>query len=157
MPKVTVNIADRGTELAAGGTSSVGHMWYELTDDQGNTSSYGFAPDEAHQGCPFATCQRNRTDSNEYKTTAYLREIEISQAQYDATHTFREGPISAGFSMRYSGLTNSCIDFTWKALESGGLNPSGFEISALVLRNAANKPSHDYFSALTVWALDDPA
>jgi serine/threonine protein phosphatase PrpC len=30
-------------------------------------------------------------------------------------------------------------------------------LEALVLRNAAHKPSHDNFSALTVWALDDPA
>jgi len=102
-------------------------MWYELTDDQGNTSSYGFAPDEEHHGSPFAPGQRYRTDSSEYKTTAYSREIEISQAQYDAMQKFGEDPTSAGFSMRYNGLTNSCIDFTWKALEVGGLNPSGYE------------------------------
>ena len=29
-------------------------------------------------------------------------------------------------------------------------------LESLVLRNAAHKPSHDNFSALTVWALDDP-
>ncbi|MCA3033073.1 MAG: hypothetical protein ING21_08410 [Burkholderiales bacterium] len=41
---------------------------------------------------------------------------------------FGEDPFgSGGFSQRYNGLTNSCIDFTWKALEKGGLNPSGFQ------------------------------
>lgn len=50
---VTINIAGRGTPLLGGDTSSVGHMWFELNNN-GIKTSYGFAPDESHQGQPFA-------------------------------------------------------------------------------------------------------
>nr|WP_230949892.1 hypothetical protein [Xylella fastidiosa] len=41
---------------------------------------------------------------------------------------FGEHPEDGGFNIKeYNGLTNSCIDFTWKALEIAGLNPNGFE------------------------------
>lgn len=127
MPTVTVNIAAPGAALSDGGTSAVGHMWYELSDDQGQLSSYGFAPDEEHQGKPFAPGQVYSTDSDHYQKPAYSRTIEITPSQYDAMKSFGDNPTSARFSMRYNGLTNSCIDFTWKALEQGGLNPSGFQ------------------------------
>jgi len=41
---VTVHIAPMGTPLNDGGESAVGHMWYELHDGKGGSSSYGFAP-----------------------------------------------------------------------------------------------------------------
>ncbi|MCL2789612.1 MAG: hypothetical protein FWD79_03120 [Desulfobulbus sp.] len=54
MPTVTINIAPAGTPLANGTTSSVGHMWYTLADDNGNiTASWGFAPDDEHHGYHF--------------------------------------------------------------------------------------------------------
>jgi len=31
------------------------------------------------------------------------------------------------FDLKYNGLTNSCIDYVWKALSAGGLNPEGFQ------------------------------
>ena len=127
MPNVTVNIAARGTPLSDSETSTVGHMWYELTDDQGHTSSYGFAPDALHLGQPFAPGHIYSDDSDHYQGRAYSRTIEITQAQYDAMKSFGDKPSSASFNENYNGLTNSCIDFTWKALQQGGLNPSGFE------------------------------
>ena len=127
VPTVTINIADRGAPLSDGGTSAAGHMWYELADNQGQLSSYGFAPDEEHHGKPFSPGQVYSNDSANYQKPAYSRTIEITQPQYDAMKSFGDNPSSAGFSTRYNGLTNSCIDFTWKALQQAGLNPSGFE------------------------------
>lgn len=127
MPSVTINIAGRGTKLAGGGESAVGHMWYELTDDQGQTTSYGFAPDEEHHGSPFAPGQVYNNDNTNYQSTEYSRTIEVTDEQFAAMQAFGQDPAAGGFSMRYNGLSNSCIDFTWKALEKGGLNPSGFE------------------------------
>ncbi|AAO29915.1 hypothetical protein D1605_011180 [Xylella fastidiosa subsp. fastidiosa] len=58
MYTVTINIAGRGTWLKnAGdnkpGQSAVGHMWYEISDGNGNNNSYGFAPDKTHHDNPF--------------------------------------------------------------------------------------------------------
>lgn len=52
MPTLTINIANRGTPLSDGDSSAVGHMWYEISDGNGNTQSYGFAP--AEHGSPFS-------------------------------------------------------------------------------------------------------
>ncbi|MFI3156939.1 MAG: S8 family serine peptidase, partial [Methylococcaceae bacterium] len=126
MLTVTINIADRGTPLSTGGTSSVGHMWYSLDNGNGKISSWGFAPDINHQGQPFAPGQTYNNDNTHYTTPTYTRTIEITPAQYDAMMNFGENPGSAGFSTYYNGIKNSCIDFTWKALELAGLT-DGFE------------------------------
>ena len=57
-----------------------------------------------------------------------------------------------------------CTDGLWEYVEEDALQQTLAEaadprewlatLEALVLRNAAHKPSHDNFSALTVWALD---
>ncbi|MBI5556778.1 MAG: hypothetical protein HY885_04010, partial [Deltaproteobacteria bacterium] len=127
MPTVTINIAGSGTQLATGETSSTGHMWYSLDDGDGNTSSYGFAPDPAHEGWPLAPGEVHRNDDTNYQGRDTSVTIPISQAQYDAMKNFGENPGADGFSTFYNGLANSCIDFTWAALEKAGLNPSGFE------------------------------
>ncbi|MBB3122325.1 calcium-binding protein, partial [Pseudoduganella violacea] len=128
MRTITINVAGRGTLLANGETSSVGHMWFELNDGAGGPSqSYGFAPDASHHGDPFAPGAVYRDDSKNYKGRDYFRTIEISEAQYNEIKKFAENPEAAGFSRYYNGLSNSCIDFTWKALQKGGLNTMGYE------------------------------
>jgi hypothetical protein len=59
--------------------------------------------------------------------TDYTQTLEISQEQYDAMMVFGQNPAAFGFNMYYNGLFNSCIDFVWKALNVGGLNPSNYE------------------------------
>lgn len=146
MPTVTINIANRGTQLSDGGESKVGHMWYALDDGKGTVSSYGFSPDIDHEGSPFASGQVNAhgSDNDHYLGDRYYsREIEISEAQYNAMKQFGEAGrlalpdqtiatigvdgVSHSFELHYNGLTNSCIDFTWAAMQVGGLNPSGFQ------------------------------
>ncbi|WP_190287700.1 calcium-binding protein [Massilia sp. NR 4-1] len=128
MRTITINIAGRGTLLANGEKSSVGHMWFELNDGAGGPiESYGFAPDASHHGDPFAPGQVYRDDSKNYKGRDYFRTIDITEAQYNEIKKFAENPETAGFTRYYNGLNNSCIDFTWKALQKGGLNPIGYE------------------------------
>ena len=52
MLTLTVNIASKGTQLSSGGTSSVGHMYYVISNGSGETKSAGFAPNEANHGRP---------------------------------------------------------------------------------------------------------
>ena len=130
MPTVTINIAGRGTPTSDG-SSKVGHMWYELKDGNGNSASYGFSP--VADNNPFndpvgpGGVNVHGPDSSYYQGREYSRTIEITQAQYDSMKNFGENPAASGFSLYYNGLTNSCVDFTWKALEIGGLNSSGFQ------------------------------
>ena len=122
MPTVTINVAAYGTPLNNGGTSLAGHMWYELNNN-GVRQSYGFAPIE--HGVASGPGKTYTSDSDSYKSYD-SHTVEISQQQHDAMSNFGENPGSGGFDMQYNGANNSCIDFTWKALEVGGLNPSGF-------------------------------
>lgn len=130
---VTIYITDRGTALVDAGNgqpgeSSVGHMWYVLNDGNGNSYSYGFAPDQNHHGSPFAPGAVYRNDISNYQNPDFSRTIKISQEQFDVMRDFGENPFVEGrFDSQYNGVTNSCIDFTWRALELGGLNPAGFQ------------------------------
>lgn len=56
----TINISGRGAPLLGGGESSFGHMWFELNNN-GITTSYGFAPDVNHPGQPFAPYNRGQS------------------------------------------------------------------------------------------------
>lgn len=56
---LTINIEQGGTqtieENGATGSSIAGHMWYQISDGTTNgTIGYGFAPDQLHEGQPFA-------------------------------------------------------------------------------------------------------
>jgi hypothetical protein len=129
MPSVTINIAAPGTQLSNGDVSHAGHMWYSLTDSNGNTASYGFSPDANHEGQPIAPGQVNAhgSDNNFYQSPEYSKTIEITQSQYDAMKAFGDNPAGHGFDMQYNGLNNSCVDFVWKGLQEGGMNPSILE------------------------------
>ncbi|NOS74830.1 MAG: hypothetical protein HOP36_09915 [Methyloglobulus sp.] len=66
-------------------------------------------------------------DSEHYLTLDYTKTTAINQQQYDAIKSFADNPYSYGFEHGYDGIINSCIDFTWEAMNHGGLNPMGFE------------------------------
>ena len=62
------------------------------------------------------------TDVRDYKDPYYSRTLEVSREQYEKLRAFGEAPQKSGFDMQYSGATNSCIDFTWGALNHAGLH-----------------------------------
>ncbi|WP_273925300.1 beta strand repeat-containing protein, partial [Pseudomonas fontis] len=98
-----------------------------MNDGRGNTNSFGYAPDEKKEGKPYAPDhgQVHTNDSETYQSTSYSRTIEITDAQYFDMMQFGKYPSDYGFSYSYIGGLNDCINFVWKALEIGGLNPSG--------------------------------
>ncbi|WP_460734579.1 calcium-binding protein, partial [Lysobacter tyrosinilyticus] len=152
MPTITINIANGGTPLASGGQSFAGHMWYVLTDDQGHSESYGFAPIEHNTA--RGPGQVYTDDDDNYLDAELSRTIEISPAQYDAMRAFGQEPAAFGFDTYYNGLWNSCIDFVWKGLEVGGLNPAGHEGHILPMDNRADVANikapdrHDWYKNL---------
>ena len=122
---VTVKIVASGTNTSNGGNSKAGHMWYSLSDGNGNKQSYGFGP---VNGGPFGQGSVIKSDDASYTSPpAYSKTINLTESQYNDMKNFGDNPAAAGFSTDYNALTNSCVDFTWKALEKAGFNPTGFE------------------------------
>ena len=121
---LTIKVAMAGARTVDG-TSVAGHMWYSLYDDStGQENSYGFGP-KIHE--PIGPGERLRDDDTTYLDgPMYHPTVEITKEQYDAMKNFGENPFQNGqFSNQYNVLTNSCIDFVYKALEIGGINLNG--------------------------------
>lgn len=131
---VTVNVAGAGTPLNNGRESAAGHMWYE-TGGGTNDQSYGFGPKDGNKKPWLGPGKTNNEDSQHYLDRDYTRTIEITKEQYDKLNDFGSKPQNYGFDLGYDGLKNSCIDFTWKALNIGGLNLSDFEGDTLPIWN----------------------
>lgn len=116
---VTIYIAAPGTPLVrSGGTSAAGHMYYTISDGK-QERSYGFAPKE--HGRSSGAGKVYDTDLKDYKGPYYSRMIEITKDQYDKLREFGNDPAKYKFDMEYRGARNSCIDFTWGALNHAGL------------------------------------
>lgn len=117
--RVTIYVAAPGTPLLEGGTSTAGHVYY--TVDNGRESiSYGFAPKE--HGATTGPGKVYDSDAREYQNPFYQRTLEISKDQYEKLKGFGAAPDKHGFNTEYHGLNNSCIDFTWGALNHAGLH-----------------------------------
>ena len=155
---VTINVAGVGARTTNNGRRSrAGHMWYSLGDGT-KEDSYGFGPIEP--GDPSGPGERKPNDNALYPER-YSRTIEITKAQYDAMQKFGKDPKAGGFDMNYKVLTNSCVDFTWKALEKAGLNPRGYEGDWLPWANrdeieqignsGADAPADEYLERMNAW------
>ncbi|MDC9597247.1 hypothetical protein [Xenorhabdus anantnagensis] len=103
-------------------TSSAGHMWYEISDGKVN-NAYGFAPIKSGALGPGEV---TIYDTEHYENPRYSRTLEISEEHYNKLMKYGElarNRNNPDFNLYYIGTSNSCIDFTWKALRSAGLNP----------------------------------
>lgn len=109
------------------GRSVAGHMWLGLdASDLRTAKSIGFAPLKhgSFQGDGMVV----RDDSfNYFGPNVHRIDIEVTDAQREAILKFAENPKAYGFDMRYQGVSNSCIDFAWKALDVAGINPTHTE------------------------------
>jgi len=121
---VTVHIAPSGNPLSDGTTSITGHMWFTLTDALGNERSYGFAP--RGDGDPWGPGEVKLTDDRHYVNPPYNYTREITEEQFIKMESFAEkaqqqANDGTGRWEEYSGVWNSCVDFTWEALNQAGL------------------------------------
>jgi len=135
-----LTITDRRT--GEDGKSLAGHMWFTLTNAEGVSSDYGFAPDESHGNMPFAPGNVYPDDGTVYKINGEnsgkiysSRQVPITHEQFVAIRDFatsvqfRTNPAFGAFGINsfYHASRNSCVDFVWFALKAGGLNPKAFE------------------------------
>ncbi|NDB59878.1 hypothetical protein EB001_15740 [bacterium] len=134
MPYIELKVADKGTPAIDFKNNSIhpsafGHVWYHIYKNENDLvgKSYGFAPDENHQGQPFAPGKVYEDDSFNYTLNEaggdYIGRVYITEEQYLILDKFGKDPTSNdfGFSKFYSGLSNSCIDFVWTGLAKAGL------------------------------------
>ena len=116
---VTINIAAPKTKYKDGKPSFAGHMWYEVHDRSNNKSnSYGFAP--IKHGEVDGPGEPKHDDSSRYQGRYFTKTIEITEDQYKILNDFGRYPEKYGFNMHYNAATNSCVDYTWKALYVAG-------------------------------------
>ncbi|MDE9430627.1 hypothetical protein [Xenorhabdus bovienii] len=121
---------DKGERI----TSAAGHMWYEISDGKVN-DAYGFAPIKSGMLGPGEITKK---DTIHYENPRYSRTIEITEEHYNKLKEYGELAIDKNnpdFGLYYIGTSNSCIDFTWKALRSAGLKPKGGGDSPYNARN----------------------
>lgn len=123
---VTVYVAAPGTPIQQPGSdetqrSRVGHVYYSISDGQ-IEQGYGFSPIESGARGPGRVVQN---EHRTYEDPVYSRTMEISESQYDALNEFGQAGLKNQgryFNFEYHGVTNSCIDFTWAALNHAGLH-----------------------------------
>ncbi|MCS3746891.1 hypothetical protein FHY18_002487 [Xanthomonas arboricola] len=117
---LTIYLASPGTPLKAGGTSFTGHMFLATNDiGKDNFNSFGFEP--RHDFQKSGVGRVSAEDVESYKDPYYARTMEISKDQYDRIREFAAAPAKHGFDMRYDTFSNSCVDFSWAALNHAGL------------------------------------
>lgn len=102
--------------------SAAGHMWYQVSDME-TENAFGFAPIKSGvTGRGIVSIY----DTIIYENPYYARTFEITEEHYTQLLKYGKSAIAKmneDFDLNYHGLKNSCIDFTWKALNSAGLRP----------------------------------
>jgi len=116
-------VALENNERKQVGVSDVGHMFLSL-DRVGSAEpqqSFGYTrtPIPGNSDLGKVVDYDLRT----YEDPRYQRTIEITQAQYDKIVEFAKDPAKHGFDVKnYNLATNSCVDFTWGALNHAGIH-----------------------------------
>lgn len=125
---------DKGGNKAGDVTSSTGgHMWYSISDGVNPPESYGFS---SRYGEPFGEGRVSTNDDLAYRVTAYETTVQLTEDQYNNLKNFSTHPELQNFdAARYRVFTNSCVDFTFKALETIGYKITDFEGNLLPQRN----------------------
>jgi len=104
--------------------SSAGHAWFEVINPDGKSFQSGFGPSDPKTTVAAAPGSVSDNDGDAYiGTPAFTASYQITQTQADALEQFHDDPTSLGFDKEnYHALTNSCVDYVWKALENIGMN-----------------------------------
>ncbi|UFH49387.1 hypothetical protein [Pseudomonas sp. KNUC1026] len=147
--------ADKGDHKAGDVVeSSGGHMWYSLEDGVDEPQSYGFA---SKLGSPFGEGAVTNNDDRAYSQTTYEMDIELTEEQFTTLTNFSISPKEYGFnSDEYNVLSNSCVDFVFKALHILGYNPTDYHGDLLPTENIddVNRLLYNYGADIVLHDLD---
>jgi len=90
---LTINIAEPNSPLLNGGTSSAGHMWYEINSPIGSVG-YGIQKTEYLSG------DVTNSDYENYLEYTSIS-LDISKEQAEVLMNFGESPLSYGYDKGY--------------------------------------------------------
>jgi len=117
-----------------------GHAWIELVRSDGSSVQAGFGPAETKSGVASVEGKIFASDRDAYAGDSYFTaSYAITEGQLRAIERFIAEPKEYGFDKdHYHAVTNSCVDFVWKALEQVGMNPDRFEGELHPMNNIAH-------------------
>lgn len=121
---VTVYLAPPGTLRQVGDAqipSTAGHMYYSISDGV-TTRGYGFSPKETGI---IGEGEIKLDEHDVYIDPAYALRLQVTREQYLKLRDYGESALDGknpDFNLTYNGASNSCIDFTWGALNHAGLH-----------------------------------
>lgn len=125
---LTIHLAAPGTPLEGGGSSLTGHMYLVARHGE-DAKSFGLQPSANGPDLSWldekmgaVRAQVSDQDLKTYKDPHYSRTIEISKEQYEKIHEFAADPAAHGFDMKYNGISHSCTDFAWAAMNHAGIH-----------------------------------
>jgi hypothetical protein len=128
---------DRG---GATSPSLAGHVWLEVVRSDGSSIQAGFAPSDHKAGPSSVPGEVYNNDGSAYAGDPYFTTTyPITEGQLKALDRFINSPEEYGFDKtHYHAISNSCVDFVWKALEQVGMNPDRFEGELHPMNNIAH-------------------
>ena len=112
--------------------SAMGHMWYELQENNEQVRSFGFQPKDSDSlnwqlRGPGEVKTDDITKYQEYLTPIT---IQITQQQYEELIKFGENSSLFGFNpVVYDGKNHNCVSYVFKALNLIGYNPTNIDPS----------------------------
>src|SRR5690242_5241337 len=94
---LSVSIVAPGALKSDGSPSPFGHMWYSISDGNGNSTSYGFDP--VVPNTPFGSGHVVGNDNSVFQTQDITtKTIQLTQSQYDTLQAFGSTAVSAAQS-----------------------------------------------------------
>jgi hypothetical protein len=132
---LTVYFAAPLSGKADGGLSPFGHMWYSVSDGV-QSNDFGFFPQKtagsdsptvSGPGVVSSNASANGVDENlDYPKPDFIT-VNISYDQYNNLKSFGLSPDNGFAGTNYNANpltgTHDCVDFTWAALNSAGIQP----------------------------------
>jgi hypothetical protein len=130
--------------------SKGGHMWYETyqKDENGNITN------QLSSGYTSHGVVNNDKDAYIGDSAYSSKEIVITKEQFDKLQVFGQNSTSSqenGFGNGaiwnggdYDPITNSCVDYTFKAMEIAGINSDKFQGDVIPM-NTMNKGDRHHF------------
>ena len=137
---IQIFIEEAKTPLSNGNKSKAGYMWFQLSKYDKNNKQVGKitnagytnkgivnTDNEAYEGSPACESQRLEITQEAYNELMQFANTKDSYAQ------------SLGFGIDdYNPLTNSCVDYVWKALEIAGYNKKRYESDLVLMFNCVD-------------------
>ena len=140
---IQIFIEEALTPLSNGGKSLAGHMWFQIIENKdgkdmepisaGYTSKGIVDNDNITYRRKKSTCESSKLPITK-EAYEKLKEFAQPSNQKEAQENYYAKSLGFGID-DYNFLSNSCIDYVWKALELAGYNQEQFQGKLVPMQN----------------------